>query len=472
MNSDKKPFEKLPPLAGLCSFEEAMRHGVSVDESVQRLKYCHYNFKRLQELLTKRLISEPTYELKMAFSYHTYLFSEHMIAVADRIAEMREPPLGLEVVPHPNLKQFFDEILKVPSTRAFLVGVYEVALPALKKAIEQYLFEMNPLVDAPSGRLFKFANLELEEVLEYGRVAVAAFEGEPVPDDFGAWHAVMTQNLAAAGGSLGIDAPNELPIPVIYAHDVAQYERTPARDERFSDPFNLGVNAEAFIYDDGLPAQPKTLMLYFKRLREIDVPELMASIIADTPNKPFAYYRDMTRQLWDEARHALMGEVGFRSLGLEWATLTQPNYTFSYVLNTHLSPQERHAVLYFIEQGLMPKHGKRFEWELAKATGEDLLLTMQDFDWADEVLHAQIGRKWFVSEMPNRQEAVKYGDEAWARVTVEWAEWKRRGLTQHENWWPELYKTACERWGVEPDPAVLAFNTSYEGEGRHRRSQV
>ena len=26
----------------------------------------------------------------------------------------------------------------------------------------------------------------------------------------------------------------------------------------------------------------------------------------------------MTRQLWDEARHAMMGEVGFASLGIDW----------------------------------------------------------------------------------------------------------------------------------------------------------
>ena len=60
-----------------------------------------------------------------------------------------------------------------------------------------------------------------------------------------------------------------------------------------------------------MPAEPKTLMMFYKRLREIDVPEMMATIIAETPDKPWDYYRDMTRQLWDEARHAMMGEVGF-----------------------------------------------------------------------------------------------------------------------------------------------------------------
>ena len=56
----------------------------------------------------------------------------------------------------------------------------------------------------------------------------------------------------------------------------------------------MGVNAEVFLYDKTMPVEPKTLMMYYKRLREIDVPEMMASIIAETGDQPWAYYRDMT----------------------------------------------------------------------------------------------------------------------------------------------------------------------------------
>ena len=75
-------------------------------------------------------------------------------------------------------------------------------------------------------------------------------------------------------------------------------------------------------------------MMLFKRLREIDVPEMMASIILETKGKPWGYYRDMSRQLWDEARHAMMGEVGFVALGVDW---TQARITH----NWSLSPQHR-----------------------------------------------------------------------------------------------------------------------------------
>ena len=31
------------------------------------------------------------------------------------------------------------------------------------------------------------------------------------------------------------------------------YDRVPKRDERFPDPYNMGVNAEVFLYDEKFP---------------------------------------------------------------------------------------------------------------------------------------------------------------------------------------------------------------------------
>ncbi len=247
-----------------------------------------------------------------------------------------------------------------------------------------------------------------------------------------------------------------------YSSKPYEYARTPRRDERFPDPYNMGVNAEAFLYNPGFPAQAKTLMMFYKRLREIDVPEMMASIITETKDKPWNYYRDMTRQLWDEARHAMMGEVGFVNLGIDWPKLVMINHTWSLGLNTQLKPWERHAVLYFIEQGLMPKTGKRFEWEVAAASHDPLAASFQDYDWADEVLHAQIGRTWYVPEFKSAAEAIRFGDECWSRVLIDWGSWREKGLTEHRNWWPDLYQAACRKWGIKPDPDALAFHETYE----------
>jgi hypothetical protein len=124
---------------------------------------------------------------------------------------------------------------------------------------------------------------------------------------------------------------------------------------------------------------------------------------------------------------------------------------------------ERHGVLYFIEQGLMPKTGKRYEFETGQASGLPLIATLQDFDWADEVLHSQIGRQWYVPEFGTLQKALEFGDRAWSKVLSNWATVREQGLTNHANWWPAVYAQACAAEGINPDPVILSFDETYEG---------
>jgi hypothetical protein len=455
-------YRNLPSLAGLGSLKDAMKTGLSIEECVRRLKRYHYAFKRLHEILVARITAEPIYELKMGFSLHAHYCAEHVAALRKRVSEMREPPLGLDVVPDANLEILFDEILNAPTTEELLLGVYEKALPALKCALERHKADTNPLADSPSIRVCRFALLEIGDMLDFGERGIAALADAPVRGRVAGWLELLDDALAAAGGLDGVADP--VPGKIIRLHSAKpfKFDGTPRRDERFPDPYNMGVNAEVFLYNEKFSPEPKTLMMFYKRLREIDVPEMMASIITETPGKPWGYYRDMTRQLWDEARHAMMGEVGFANLEIDWPHKVMINYTWSLALNTQLKPIERHAVLYFIEQGLMPKNGKRFEWEVGQASHNPLSALFQDYDWADEVLHARIGRDWYLKEFANAQEAVKYGDECWSRVLMNWENWRTQGLTQHRNWWPDVYRDACKHWGIEPDPTVLAYSTTYQ----------
>ncbi|MDB6109263.1 MAG: hypothetical protein JWR69_1013 [Pedosphaera sp.] len=456
-------YRNLPSLAGICSLTEAMKPGLSVEICVSRLKRYHYAFKRLHQIFTARLTAEPIYELKMGFSLHGHLCAEHATTLRKRVGEMREPPLGLEAVPDLHLEIFFDEILAAPTTEELGLGLYEQAVPALQAALEGHLADTNRLADHPSVRLCRFALLELADMQQFGAQVVLSLIDEPCRERASKWLALLADCLLAAGGLDGTGALRDgTPLDRLHSAQPYQFDRTPRRDERFSDPYNMAVNAEVFLYDEEFPPEPKTLMMFYKRLREIDVPEMMASIIVETPSKPWDYYRDMTRQLWDEARHAMMGEVGFANLGIDWAAKVMINHTWSLALNTQLKPIERHAVLYFIEQGLMPKTGKRFEWEVGLASHNPLSALFQDYDWADEVLHARIGRDWYLKEFKNAQEAVRYGDECWSRVLLNWESWRQQGLTQHRNWWPDVYRDACQRWGVQPDPKVLAYSTSYQ----------
>ena len=466
-----RSLHNLPPLAGVADFEGAAGPGLGVQACVDRLKGFHYAAHRLWQTFLARLTAEPIYELKMGFSHHAYLAAEHVSLLRDRVAEMRHPPLGLNKIPHTNLEVFFDEILNAPDAKSLLAGIYRVALPALRDSLQEYQRETNPLTDAPSLRIFRTILPEVEEMLNWGeRVCVALDEsaGEG-GDELDAWQEELRAWLAAAGGLAGTSEEGPAPVPR-YSATKFRYESTPQRDERFPDPYNMGVHAEEFLYDESLESRDKVFMMFYKRLREIDVPEMMASILYQMVNatgeeeeggRPWGFYRDMTRQLWDEARHAMMGEVGFARSGIDWPSKVMVNFTWSKGLNEQLTPKERHAVLWYIEQGLMSKTGKRYEWEVGSESGDEYSELIQDFDWADEVLHARIGRDWYLKDFETVAAAAEYGSACWDKVVSDWELWKKDGLTEHRNWWPDLYREICAQRGEEPDPKVLAYDRSY-----------
>ncbi|QDT08414.1 hypothetical protein [Planctomycetes bacterium K23_9] len=454
----------LPALAGLCEMNTAVDSDWSLDESVSRLKRLHFCLKRLHEAFVSRVTAEPIYELKTLFSHHAYLCAEQVTLLRSRVGEMREPPLGLDKVPCPALDQLLDEIICASTTVDFLIGTYGVAIPAVLSACERLMHDAHPLADAPTVRTAKLIRFELSEIVTIGTQAIACVRAhaakEPGKTDD---TQVYLESIVQAAGLIDgtqIETAPDLP-PRRSSETAFQFQNEPQRDERFQDSFNAGVNPEAFLYDESFSARDKTLMMYYKRIREIDVPEMMASILVELRDEePWEFHAEMTRQLWDEARHAMMGEVGFVANGIDWTEIPI-NFTWARNLNLQLDARQRHGVLFFIEQGLMPRTGKKYEWEVGVKSGDALSALFQDFDWADEVLHAQIGRRWYVPKFGSLNEAMQYGDDCWSQVLSHWQTYRDQGLTEHRNWWPQIYLQACQNWNTDPDPAALAFCETY-----------
>src|SRR5213596_2945147 len=206
--STYKTYRDLPALAGVCSLSDAMKPGLSVEQCVARLKRYHYAFKRLHQIFTARITAEPIYELKMGFSLHAHLCAEHATALRHRVGEMREPPLGLEVVPDANLEIFFDEILGASTTEELVLGLYEKALPALHAALKRHLADTNPLADQPSVRVCRFALLEIDDLLQFGAQTVACLVDEGIRRRTQPWISLLDDCLAAAGAVDGTEKPS------------------------------------------------------------------------------------------------------------------------------------------------------------------------------------------------------------------------------------------------------------------------
>jgi hypothetical protein len=380
--------------------------------------------------------------VKCALSLHLWLDAEHAAAVRVRIGEMREPPLHLDAIPDERLNAAFEEAIRARDTVELVAGAYAEARSALVDALREHLDVLNPLFDYPTCRLLRTILREQEELLEWGMAAYAALtDRDEARDSAGAFRSHVRAYLAGAGGISGADAipAEELPPP---RSDGTSYEMDadPRRDERFPDPFNATARVDDYYQDDTLPADERTWALAYKRLREMDVPEWIAPILYKTRGKPWEYYRELSRQLWDEARHAMMGEVSLVSLGI-------PFYAYpidmaaSVSLNNEFTPLESHVILWHIEQGLMPgATGKPYEWRIARDYGDAFFLSLQDYDWADEVLHAQIGRRWLSDEYPERRELKRHGDELMERWSERLAAYAERSTGGE--WWPEFVERA------------------------------
>jgi hypothetical protein len=133
--------------------------------------------------------------------------------------------------------------------------------------------------------------------------------------------------------------------------------------------------------------------------------------------------------------------VALEARGIDWKREIPLNVSFALRLNLHATPLERQTMLFAIEQSLMPgETGKRFEYETAREAGDDLSAHFHDYDWADEVLHAQIGRRMLrrdgVAADEARERALSIHEETWAALDG------YRHLGAQRNWWPDFVRHA------------------------------
>jgi len=87
--------------------------------------------------------------------------------------------------------------------------------------------------------------------------------------------------------------------------------------------------------------------------------------------------------------------------------------------------------------------GKRFEYQTAVEAGDSLSVHFHDYDWADEVLHAHIGRRWLRLAGISNERAIERGqaihEKTWAALDQ-----YREGAVQ-EDWWDGLVQRVLGR---------------------------
>lgn len=440
----------IPPLAGLATYAEAAQLGYTVEENVQHLLRYAWIEKRAMEIGLYWLASTPEWEIKEALGLHLYLDADHAGDLRKRIGEMRSPVPRLDVSPDPPLDRFFDELLAAESSLEKLVGLYGVLKPALLEAYRAHAAAASPVMDYPTCRLIRHIVLDEADIVAWGQAAIAAVtEDATAQSQAGAWAAHLRAYLQAAGGVMG-GAVRPVDLPPARAEAPYQPDFFPRRDERFAMRWNFVNPQRQVSLNEAVPLDERTLALMCRRIVEMDVPEYLTRIIAQAQDEPWEYYVEMTRQLWDEVRHAMLGTIYFENRGVDWKTRIAIHPGMAIRLGT-LEPHDAHMVLYAIEQKLMPaKTGKKLEYEISKNAADPLVVQIQDYDWADEVLHVHIGRAWLLPKLGLQpDEVVRRGWDLRAATVAVLNEYASRG--EQWNWWPAFVRAVLGRETAVPD---------------------
>lgn len=441
----------IPELAGVASYAEAARVGYSVDDNVRRLLRYQWVERRLMGALIARLTAEPVWEVKCAMALHQWQDAEHVDLLRRRIGEMRHPVPSLDTPPDQPLDALLQEMLRSADTVELIAGCWGVVRAALAAAYRRHLAETNPLVDQPTCRILRQALQDHDDALRWGEAALGALTAAdpPAAARAEAWQRHLGAWLEAAGGIAG-PAPSDrgVPLPPPRASGDFAPDFHPARDERFTGRYNFEFPPHVIYNDPRVPADERNLALLCKRTLEMDVPEMMASFLTERAGEPWEFYLDYSRQLWDEARHAMMGTVAFTARGVDWTRLPL-NVGFALRLNLHATPVERQTILYAIEQSLMPAEtGKRAEYQTAIEAGDPLSAHFHDYDWADEVLHARIGRQWLKREGITTEETLTRAEAIHQRT------WRAldgyRHLDEQRDWWDHFVRQVLGRPSAIP----------------------
>jgi hypothetical protein len=373
------------PIAGIVGAE---RVGYGVKENAERLRRFAYLEQRMVLLAARQQPCVAPWELKAALGRHAWEDAEHATALRERVTELRTSPGLLDQPPDERLTILMDEAERAEGALEVGVALYGALKPALLSAYEHHLATTNPLVDFPTCRILRILIMEEREQLDWGRAALAELSATPeAAEQAAAWQTHLERYLNAAGGVAG-EEPRGEPASVERAAQPDRPLPLPVRDERFPivDDYTTPVH----------DTREKLLRMMKVRMNEMGAAECVGATMVETPDMPWEYYRDLARHLWDETRHSAFGEIALREEGYPDYDAF-PERVAILDLYFNLSALERYTLLGIaIENGAMKfPPGKRAEYEWCRDEARHALMTTyQDYDWADEVIHAQIARRW------------------------------------------------------------------------------
>jgi hypothetical protein len=365
---------------------EVKKAGLSVQSAAARLHHLSFVEKRLSFFCAAHLVGTPIRDLKLLLGRAQFLAAGRCSALRRRLQELRVPKVRVDNRPSEALELAMDEALHCENSKE-AAGIAHALHAELVTTYVRYLDQTNHLADSPSCDLIS-SQLPLLRGITESIDAYIEASGERQTE-------IRLEKFFSAAG--GLDGCGRC------------CDKLPPR-ERSEKPFAINRNA-------GRPSSPPPVWDYIKppveetashfvhmlgiRLSEINVAEGLAIVIYESKDKPWEFYHDLSRHLWDEVRHSMMGEAAIEAAFGNSGAIPMREYERAYCMEA--PPLEQYATLGIEIEGGQMRYpvGKRGEWEFCRdAAKNSLMTTFQDYDWADEVLHVNIARRQLTDWYP------------------------------------------------------------------------
>ena len=315
-------------------------------------------------------------------------------ALRERVFELRYPSRLMEVGADESLVTLFRASVHAPSGVAFLEALGTVYLRSLRDAQEAYLELMDTLADGPTTRFLAQSVAEKElaiagllDAVEYER----ALRSPQDADSDAEWLAALDALLDEAGG-VGVVEPRPVAVPevVVPGREYAIPD-DPARDPRYF-PCNFywpDTLDPAYGYGSGVRLQLRSAVSHVNEVWAVEIAGAALYELADPLGWEFVL--DAARWTYDESRHMLMGQRRLAAWGVSPENVPLGRYIYD-ASAAGGDPIHRIGMLGFFETKNIGKKNVRAR-EFG-AMGDELSERDMEFDWADETIHAEYGRRW------------------------------------------------------------------------------
>ncbi len=371
---------------------------LSKAEVIDRLKRYRFVKNQLFEIMGGWALSLPEIEVKIQYGRQMYADAQHSDLLRQRLTYLGARTDAKQMT-YPD-KKFI----------AYLEDLWHNANPTVVKLYTVDVLLRSLIVDTIREHLDRTSVPEdtgTEEILrrimsdDYERISLANSmivqldpHGETLTDKL---KETLKAKFAQAGGFMSSDDPG-VPFKKEFG-----YSKAPTRPKEWKIVADAGdYNEKNNTFDN---VEGKRRLLHDLVDGELCSIERLGKMLAEFPDFPWEMKLQLTKQAWDESRHAESQIRRLKELGGKVGQYPVNYWGWEADVNRP-DPLERLAISNMTFESEACKHMSNWI-ETARATGDEESARLIEFILMDEVTHVQIGKRWVDELTKNDPEHLK-----------------------------------------------------------------